>query len=133
MVSVGFHSMYFARPTGEHHYYGAPVAKIEEIFNLVYRSLALINRPCRHILISLSEGKIAVLGISFINGEKCFALQFTEACNMKWMDRVFHAKYNETENKIDCLEPLDTEKYFFEDELVEIEEQLAEALQKYLG
>ena len=52
---------------------------------------------------------------------------------MKWMDRVFHAKYNETENKIDCLAPMDTEKYFFEDELVEIEEQLAEALKKHLG
>lgn len=132
MMSVGFHSMYCARPTGEHHYYTAPLAQIEKIFNLIYRSLSSINRPSRHISMTISAGKLAILGTSVINGEKCFALQFTEARNMKWMDRVFHAKYNETENKIDFLTPFDTEKYFFEDELIEIETQLAEALQKRL-
>jgi len=132
MMCISFHSMYCARPTGEHHYYTAPLAKIEEIFNLIYRSLASINRPSRHISMTISAGKLAILGTSVINGEKCFALQFTEARNMKWMDRVFHAKYNETENKIDFLTPFDTDKYFFEEELIEIETQLADALQKRL-
>jgi hypothetical protein len=133
MMCISFHSMYCARPTGEHHYYTAPLAKIEEIFNLIYRSLASINRPSRHISMTISAGKLAILGTSIINGEKCFALQFTEARNMKWMDRVFHAKYNETENKIDFLTPFDTDKYFFEEELIEIETQLADALQKRLS
>lgn len=128
MMSIGFHSMYCARPTGEHHYYSAPLAKIEQIFNTIYRSLASINRPSRHISMTISAGKLAILGTSIINGEKCFALQFTEARNMKWMDRVFHAKYNEIENKIDCLLPFDTDEYFFEKELKQIETQLAEAL-----
>lgn len=132
MLSVGFHSMYCARPTGEHHYYTAPLAKIEEIFNLIYRSLASINRPSRHISMTISAGKLAILGTSIINGEKCFALQFTEARNMKWMDRVFHAKFNETENKIDCLVPFDTDNFFFEDELKKIETQLTQALQARL-
>ncbi len=132
MMCLSFHSMYCARPTGEHHYYTAPLAKIEQIFNLVYRSLASINRPSRHISMTISAGKLAILGTSIINGEKCFALQFTEARNMKWMDRVFHAKYNETENKIDFLTPFDTEKYFFEEELIEIETQLAQALENRL-
>lgn len=133
MMSIGFHSMYCARPTGEHHYYTAPLAKIEQIFNLIYRSLASINRPSRHISMTISAGKLAILGTSIINGEKCFALQFTEARNMKWMDRVFHAKYNETENKIDFLTPFDTEKYFFEDELNTIEQDLARALEKRMA
>ncbi|MBL4831241.1 MAG: hypothetical protein JKY55_15315 [Aliivibrio sp.] len=133
MMSIGFHSMYCARPTGEHHYYTAPLAKIEQIFNKIYRSLASINRPSRHISMTISAGKLAILGTSIINGEKCFALQFTEARNMKWMDRVFHAKYNETENKIDCLTPFDTDKYFFEDELAQIETELAHALEQRLA
>ena len=133
MMSVGFHSMYCARPTGEHHYYTAPLAKIEEIFNTIYRSLASINRPSRHISMTISAGKLAILGTSIINGEKCFALQFTEARNMKWMDRVFHAKFNETQNKIDCLLPFDTDHFFFEEELAEIESQLANALQVRLA
>ena len=52
---------------------------------------------------------------------------------MEWMDRVFHAKYDELENKIDFLKPFDSDKYFFEDELIEIETELANALQQRLN
>jgi L-lysine 2,3-aminomutase len=133
MLGVGFHSMYAARPTGEHHYFAAPLADIERIFNRIYRSLSSINRPSRHITMTISAGKLSILGTSVINGEKCFALQFNEARNMEWMDRVFHAKYDEKQNKINLLVPFDTEKYFFEDELKQIEQQLAEALRRRLG
>lgn len=132
MLCLGFHSMYCARPTGEHHYYTAPLADIERIFNLIYRSLSSINRPSRHISMTISAGKLAILGTSIIGGEKCFALQFTEARNMAWMDRVFHAKYDEQENKIDLLTPLDTDKFFFEDELKQIETELEAALMAHM-
>jgi len=133
MLGLGFHSMYAARPTGEHHYFAAPMADIERVFSKIYNSLASINRPSRHISMTISAGKIAILGTSIINGEKCFALQFTEARNMEWMNRVFHAKYDEQKNKIDFLLPFDTEKYFFEDELKEIEANLTKALQERLA
>ncbi|MGF1759892.1 hypothetical protein L4D76_18535 [Photobacterium sagamiensis] len=133
MMSVGFHSMYCARPTGEHHYYTAPLAKIEKIFNRIYRSLSSINRPSRHISMTISAGKLAILGTSIIHGEKCFALKFTEARNMEWMDRVFHAKYDEQENKVDFLTPFDTDKFFFEEELQAIETELTDALRQRLG
>ncbi|WP_207064056.1 hypothetical protein [Motiliproteus sp. SC1-56] len=133
MMCIGFHSMYAARPTGEHHYYTAPLADIQRIFNRIYRSLSSINRPSRHLSMTISAGKLAILGYSYVNGEKCFALQFTEARNMEWMDRVFMAKWDEAENKINLLEPIEGEKFFFEDELQEIETALAEALQKRLN
>ncbi|MCP4186529.1 MAG: hypothetical protein GY763_02885 [Gammaproteobacteria bacterium] len=127
-LSIGFHSMYAARPTGEHHYFTAPLADIQRIFNRVYRSLSSINRPSRHLSMTISAGKLAILGYSIVNGEKCFALQFTEARNMEWMDRVFLAKWDEDENTISLLQPFETEKFFFEDELREIEQNLTEAL-----
>lgn len=133
MLGIGFHSMYAARPTGEHHYFTAPLADIERIFSKIYNSLSSINRPSRHISMTISAGKLAILGTSVIGGEKCFALQFTEGRNMEWMNRVFHAKYDEQKNKIDLLLPFDTEKFFFEDELKEIEANLAEALRKRLA
>ncbi len=132
MLGVGFHSMYAARPTGEHHYFTAPLADIERVFSKIYNSLSSINRPSRHISMTISAGKLAIMGTSVINGEKCFALQFTEGRNMEWMNRVFHAKYDEQKNKVDLLLPFDTEEYFFKAELKEIEERLAEALQKRL-
>ena len=133
MLGVGFHSMYCARPTGEHHYFAAPLADVEQVFSRIYRSLSSINRPSRHISMTISAGKLSILGTSVVHGEKCFALQFTEARNMEWMSRVFLAKYDEKQNKIDLLQPLDTEKFFFEEELKEIEEGLAEALRRRLG
>lgn len=133
MLGIGFHSMYAARPTGEHHYFAAPLADIERIFSKIYNSLSSINRPSRHISMTISAGKLAILGTSVIGGEKCFALQFTEGRNMEWMNRVFHAKYDEQKDKINLLLPFDTEKYFFEEELREIEERLAEALRKRLA
>ena len=133
MVGIGFHSMYCARPTGEHHYFSATLAEIEQVFSRIYRSLASINRPSRHISMTISAGKLAILGTSYINGEKCFALQFTEGRNMKWMDRVFLARHDEKTDKIDLVTPYDTETFFFEDELKEIEVQLADKLRARLN
>ncbi len=130
MVGIGFHSMYCARPTGEHHYFTAPLADITKVFSKVYRELASINRPSRHITMTSSAGKTSLLGTTVINGEKVFALKFNEARNMKWMDSVYFAKYDEQENTIEKLKPYEADKYFYEDELVIIENQLEDALKK---
>ena len=133
MLGVGFHSMYCARPTGEHHYFSAPLADIEKIFSRIYRSLSSINRPSRHISMTISAGKVAIVGTTIVGGKKCFALKFTEARNMEWMDRVFLARYDEKIDKINLVKPFDTEKFFFEDELEEIERELKKALDKRLS
>ena len=132
MVGVGFHSMYCARPTGEHQYFTAPLADISKIFNKIYKELASINRPSRYITMTSSSGKISLLGTAEINGEKVFALKFNEGRNMDWMDRVYFAKYDKVENTIEKLKPFGTDKHFYEDELIEIETRLEEALQKEL-
>jgi len=125
---IRFHSMYCARPTGEHHYFTAPLADIEKISNLVFRSLSSLNRPSRYITMTTSAGKVSILGEAIVNGERALALKFNEARNMAWMDKVFLAKYDEEENRVDHLEPFDTDEFFFEGELAEIENGL-EALQ----
>ncbi len=133
MMCIGFHSMYAARPTGEHHYFTAPLVDYQRIFNRIYRSLSSINRPSRHLSMTISAGKLAIMGYSIVDGEKCFALQFTEARNMEWMDQVFMAKWDEKQNKINMLRPFESDKHFFEDELKEIEEGLADALRRRLA
>ena len=130
MMGIGFHSMYCARPTGEHHYFTAPLAFISKIFNKVYRELASINRPSRYITMTSSAGKTSLMGTTEINGEKVFVLKFNEARNMEWMDQTYFAEYNEEENTIEKLKPYKSSKYFYEDELVEIENQLEEALKR---
>jgi L-lysine 2,3-aminomutase len=129
MLSIGFHSMYCARPTGEHHYFTAPLAGINKVFSKVYRSLASINRPSRYISMTSSAGKISMLGTAEINGETVFALKFNEGRNMEWLDKVYLVQYDENENTIEKLKPYAAGKHFYEDELIEIENKLHDALE----
>ncbi|MCP4200767.1 MAG: hypothetical protein GY769_02380 [bacterium] len=128
MLSIGFHSMYCARPTGEHHYFSAPLADVHKVFDKIYRSLPSINRPSRHISMSTSAGKISILGVAEVQGEPVFALKFSEGRNMAWLDKVFLAKYDEHTNNVALLEPYDTNEFFFEAELRDIEQELATTL-----
>ncbi len=133
MLSIGFHSMYCARPTGEHHYFSAPLAELNEVFRKVYRSLPSIARPFRHLSMTSSAGKISILGTTEVGGQKLFALAFTQGRNPEWIDKVFLAHYDEKENTIVHLKPFDSDKFFFEDELAEIEAKLEQFLTLYEG
>jgi hypothetical protein len=72
-----------------------------------------------------SAGKLSILGTAEVNGQKVFALKFNESRNMAWMDKLFLAKFDPKESRVDKLVPLDTPKFFFEDELNEIENELS--------
>ncbi len=128
MLSIGFHSIYCARPTGEHHYFTVPLSEINKVFSQVYRSLPSINRPSRYITMTSSAGKTSILGTVELNGQKAFALKFNESRNMEWMDKVFLAKYDEKENTIEKLIPFEGEKHFYEEELIQIENNKQETL-----
>jgi lysine 2,3-aminomutase len=132
-LSIRFHSMYCARNTGEYHYFTAPLADIDMVAGLVYRSLASFHRPSRYITMTTSAGKVSLLGTVDVNGKKAFALKFNEARNMAWMDKVFLARFDPKETRIDKLRPFDSEKFFFEDELEQIENQLSEIHKKHFG
>lgn len=64
------------------------------------------------------------MGTVEVNGKKAFALKFNEARNMKWLDEVFLAEYDEAENTIEKLKPFEKKEYFYEDELEKIEKEL---------
>lgn len=121
---IRFHSMYCARPTGEYHYFNAPLADIEKISNLVFRSLSSLHRPSRYITMTTSAGKLSLLGEAEVGGRRALALKFNEARNMAWMDRVFLAVYDEQETRVDRLVPFDGEAFFFDEELRSIESEL---------
>lgn len=130
MLSINFHSMYCARPTGEHHYFAAPLADILKIFNRVYRELPSICRPSRFITMTASAGKISLIGTLTVSGRKAFVLKFNEGRNMEWMDETYLAEYDEKEITIERLKPFDSEKFFYEDELADIEQTLSDYLEK---
>jgi lysine 2,3-aminomutase len=130
MLGVGFHSMYCARPTGEHHYFTAALSDIDRVFSKVYLSLPSINRPSRYITMTSSAGKVSLIGVAEIEGKKVFVLKFNEGRNMEWLSKVYLAEYDEEEHTIENLKPYKAEKHFYEYELTEIEEMLDSKLRK---
>ncbi len=124
MLGMQFHSIYCARPTGEHDYFTAPLADMNTIFSKVYRSLPSLGRPSRYITMTSSAGKTSLMGVVEVNGRKAFALKFNEARNMEWLDKVYLAEYDEVENTIEKLKPFDGGEYFYKEELAQIEKDL---------
>ena len=124
MLGMSFHSIYCARPTGEHGYFTAPLADMNKIFSKVYRSLPSTGRPSRYITMTSSAGKTSLMGTVEVNGKKAFALKFNEARNMEWLDKVYLAEYDEKENTIEKLKPFEGDHYFYKEELKRIEKNL---------
>jgi hypothetical protein len=60
-------------------------------------------------------GKIQVLGIQEILGEKVFVLRFIQGRNPKWVDIPFFAQYDPKATWFSQLKPaFGEEKFFFE-------------------
>lgn len=129
-LGIGFHSIYCARPTGQHSYFTAPLADVHRVFDQVYRSLASIHRPSRHLSMTTSAGKISILGKTQVGDDEAFALKFTEGREMGWLDPVFLAKYDRETNDVARLKPHRGSRFFFEEQQDQIEAELAEQLKR---
>ena len=65
---------------------------------------------------SAFPGKIRMVGMPEVGGEKVFALEFLQARNPDWVGRPFFAEYSPTATWLDQLEPaFGEEKFFFEE------------------
>ncbi len=107
--------MFMARETGAQEYFGLTLEEAWNIFRDAYSQVSGICRTVRGPVMSADPGKIQVLGITEINGEKQYALNFLQGRNPKWVGQPFFAKYNDKALWISDLEPAFTDKFMFED------------------
>ncbi len=106
--------MFLARDTGAQHYFGVPLARAWEIYRDAISGVSGLARTARGPSMSATPGKVAVVGVSEINGEKVFVLNMLQAKNPELVDRPFFAKYNPDALWLDDLEPAFTDKFIFE-------------------
>ena len=112
--------MFLERDTGAKHYFQIPLAQALETFNEAYHRMSGLGRTVRGPSMSCSPGKVIVEDIMEINGEKVFALKFTQSRNPEWTNRLFFAEYNETASWIDELTPaFGHSEFFFEKDMEE--------------
>jgi len=118
-VSLGCipYYMFVVRDTGAQQYFGVPLVKAEKIFRAAFRKVSGLARTVRGPSMSATPGKVHVLGVSEINGQKVMALQLLQGRESEWVGVPFFAKYDENAIWLDDLEPAFGEKFFFEDDL----------------
>jgi len=118
-VSLGCipYYMFVVRDTGAQHYFGVPLVKAEKIFRSAFRKVSGLARTVRGPSMSATPGKVHVLGVSEINGQKVMALQLLQGRESEWVGVPFFAKYDENAIWLDDLKPAFGERFFFEDEL----------------
>ena len=117
--------MFVERDTGAKNYFGVPLERCLEIYNKAISRVGGLARTARGPSMSCTPGKVCVMGVETVAGEKVFVLRFLQARNPAWNERVFFAKYDAEAKWMDELKPAFGEKEFFWEAEHRVLEELA--------
>ncbi|HBU28494.1 MAG TPA: lysine 2,3-aminomutase [Thiobacillus sp.] len=110
--------MFVARDTGAQHYFAVPLVRAWEIFREAYQRVSGLCRTVRGPSMSANPGKVQVLGVSEVRGEKVIEMRFIQGRNPDWVHRPFFARYDEAATWLNELKPAFGEaRFFYQDEL----------------
>ena len=108
--------MFLVRDTGAQDFFGVELARAQRIYRDAVGRVSGLARTVRGPSMSATPGKVHVVGVSEVAGEKVFVLQFLQGRDPEWCNRPFFAKYDENALWLDDLEPaFGEEKFFFEE------------------
>ncbi|MPM98848.1 hypothetical protein SDC9_146038 [bioreactor metagenome] len=105
--------MFVARDTGSKAFFEVSLTRAWDVFRQAYTSVSGIARTVRGPSMSCSPGKVQLLGVSEVNGEKVFVLRFLQCRNPNLVDIPFFAKYSASATWFDDLKPAFGKKEFF--------------------
>lgn len=109
--------MFVARDTGAQHYFAVPLVRAWEIFREAYQRVSGLGRNVRGPSMSANPGKVQVLGVSEVGGEKVMVLRFIQGRDPDWVHRPFFAKFDPQATWLSDLEPAFRDSFYFEDSL----------------
>ncbi|MFW5755647.1 MAG: KamA family radical SAM protein [Tangfeifania sp.] len=113
--------MFIPRDTGAQDYFAVTLNQSWQIFRNAYNQVSGICRTVKGPSMSCTPGKVQVVGVSEIKGEKVFVLNFLQGRDPSWVGQPFFAKYNPDAIWIDDLEPaFGDSQFFFEEEYYEM-------------
>ena len=107
--------MFVARDTGSKTFFELPLERCWRIFRDAYSHVSGVCRTVRGPSMSTEPGKIQIVGMSEVKGEKIFVLRFLQGKKSRWVDVPFFARYDTYATWFDQLHPaFGEEKFFFE-------------------
>ncbi len=111
--------MFVARDTGAQEYFAVSLARAWDIYRKAYQHVSGIARTVRGPSMSATPGKVQILGVSEVGGEKVFVLQFLQGKVADWVGKPFFARYDPDAIWLDQLQPAFEEVFFFEEEALQ--------------
>ena len=105
--------MFIARDTGSKMFFEVPLDRCWKIFRKAYAGVSGICRTVRGPSMSTHPGKVQIVGVTEINGELHFVLNFLQARNAAWVGVPFFAQYDPKATWLDQLKPSFGESQFF--------------------
>ncbi len=113
--------MFVERDTGAKSYFELPLETCWTIFREAYQKVSGVCRTVRGPSMSANAGKIQILGVQEVAGEKVFVLRFLQGRGGHWVAQPFFAKFDASATWFDQLKPaFGEEHYFFERELQQL-------------
>ncbi len=107
--------MFVARDTGAQNYFAVELDKAWRIYREGVKRVSGIGRTVRGPSMSADPGKVHILGVTDVNNEKVFVLQFIQGRNPDWVYKPFFARYDPDAVWLDDLEPaFDKDEFFFD-------------------
>jgi len=104
--------MFVERDTGAVHYFSIPLVKAWTIYKAAVSRVSGLARTARGPVMSMTHGKVQVLGESVVAGQKAIVLTMLQGRNPDWVNRPFLARHSQTATWIDQLEPLNPAEPF---------------------
>ncbi len=105
--------MFIARDTGAREYFSIPLVDAWKIYRDAYRQISGICRTVRGPSMSANPGKVRVVGVTEVMGEKVFVLNFLQGRSSEWVGKPFFAKYDENAVWLTDLKPAFGKEEFF--------------------
>ena len=105
--------MFIARNTGAQHYFSIPIEEAWHTFRKAYQQVSGLARTVRGPVMSCMPGKVQVLGVDEVLGEKVFVMRAIQNRNPNNVMRPFFAKYDEEAVWYTDLTPAFGEEKFF--------------------
>jgi hypothetical protein len=105
--------MFVPRNTGAQSYFGVKLHQAHHIYSEAFQQVSGIARTVRGPSMSAGPGKVRIVGITEVQGEKVFVLEFLQGRNPNWAGKPFFAAYDQEAQWLDELVPAFGAKEFF--------------------
>jgi KamA family protein len=117
-LGISPYYMFVQRDTGARNYFEVPLARAVDIFGRAYNRVSGLGRTVRGPVMLAFPGKVRIVGVAKLRGEKVFVLEMLQARNPAWVGRPFFAKFDPWAVWLDDLKPAFGEpRFFFDEEL----------------